>query len=85
MAELDYIIDPPTRARKLVIGMLLTGFITIVVFCAWYFLIHVKTTDSLTHEGHFGCHFLHDNPLLLFITLFGVLVGFGGRDRPSAR
>ena len=81
MAELDYIIDPPTQARKMVIGMLLTGFFTIAVFCAWYFLIHLKTTDSLTHDGHFGCHFLHNNPLLLSIALLSGLVWLAGKDR----
>ena len=73
MDTFDDIIDPPNQARKMVIGMILTGLTFIAGFTLWYFLIHNKNTTSVDHEGHFACLFLHENPILLAATVFAVL------------
>ena len=80
MDAFDDIIDPPNQARKLVIGIMLTGLTLIAGFILWYFLIHNKTTNSLDHEGHSACLLLHENPILLAATLFAVLFWASGKD-----
>jgi hypothetical protein len=62
----------------MVIAMILTTCVGFILFTLWYFIFHADSSD---HAGHFACHLLDDNPLLLAATMLAGLVLISGKDR----